>query len=516
MSLIVSICRRQNAVARTEQALRYCSSKASLVRTVSEQLQSYLQGLGNEKEPVVRLKSPEQLQSIFSAKGVGFGLENQGALEDFDVAEAVNLVLRYSVRTGHPLFLNQLYSQADEVSILGDWISATTNTNAHTFEVAPVYAMIEEALIRKIASLVGGRYKDEADGLFVPGGSLSNLYGMHLAHNRACPDFGRKGADGKTFVAFTSDQSHYSYLKSARLTGLGSDNLISIQTDTNGRMIPDKLEQAIVCAKNEGKTPFFVGSTAGTTVIGAFDPFEEINAICRNYGGLWHHIDGCWGGSSLLSDKTRHLMRGVDGADSFAWNPHKMIGSTLQTSFFMVPSSSILKKCNATNASYLFQPDKLHTQLDAGDKTIQCGRKTDMLKLWLQWKSRGDKGLAKMVEHSFQLARHTVEQMREDADSWVIVYPPSCTNVCFWYVPKSLRPFNPETATREQVQAMHKVAPRIKKTMQECGDAMIGFQSIDNKPNFFRLVFPSCHRTTTQHVDQMLRRMTEIGDDLCV
>ena len=355
-------------------------------------------------------------------------------MKDSDIVEAVNLVLKYSVRTGHPLFLNQLYSQADEVSILGDWISATTNTNAHTFEVAPVYAMIETALIKKIASLVGGRYEDEADGLFVPGGSLSNLYGMHLARNRACPDFATKGAGGKTYVAFTSDQSHYSYLKSARLTGLGSDNLISIPSDANGRMIPDKLQQAIVFAKSEGKFPFFVGSTAGTTVIGAYDPFEEINGICRSYGGLWHHIDACWGGSSLLSDQTRHLMRGVEGADSFAWNPHKMLGSALQTSCFIVPSVSVLKDCNATNASYLFQPDKLYTELDTGDKTIQCGRKTDMLKLWLQWKSRGDEGLARSVEHSFELARHTVEQMKADADSWVIVYPPSCTNVCFWSV----------------------------------------------------------------------------------
>ena len=455
--------------------LRCCSSKASLIPRIAEELRLYINGLGDSGEPVVRLKSPEQLDAIFSANGVGFGLENQGtrsvviyittctlsfeilqtivtncqdsplqqccvrhfpcagALDDDALVEAVKLVLKYSVRTGHPLFLNQLYSQADEVSILGDWVSASTNTNAHTFEVAPVYAMIEAALIQKVASLLGGRYQDEADGLFVPGGSLSNLYGMHLARNRVCPDFATKGAGGQTHVAFTSDQSHYSYLKSARLTGLGSDNLVCVPTDGHGRMIPEKLEQAILRSKSEGKVPFFVGSTAGTTVIGAFDPFEDINDICRSQG-LWHHVDGCWGGSSLLSTKTQHLMRGIGQVDSFAWNPHKMVGSALQTSCFMVPSASVLKECNATNASYLFQPDKLYTQLDTGDKTIQCGRKTDMLKLWLQWKARGDEGLARSVEHSFDLAQHTVDRMREDPDAWVLVYPPSCTNVCFWYV----------------------------------------------------------------------------------
>lgn len=489
---------------------RCYSSKQSLIRRVSEELQSYVQGLGNSTEPVVKLRSPEELRKIFSAKGVGFCLENQEALGDDDLVEAVKLVLEYSVRTGHPLFLNQLYSQVDEVSMVGDWVSATTNTNAHTFEVAPVYAMIEAALINKVATIIGGRYRQEADGLFVPGGSVSNLYGMHLARNRACPDFATKGSAGTICVAFTSDQSHYSYLKSARLTGLGSDNLINVSSDRNGRMIPEQLEKAVLRSKSEGKLPFFVGSTAGTTVIGAFDPFEDINEVCRSHG-LWHHVDGCWGGSSLLSSKTEHFMRGVDQADSFSWNPHKMVGSALQTSIFMVPSASVLKECNATNASYLFQPDKLYTELDTGDKTIQCGRKTDMLKLWLQWKARGDEGLAMSVDHSFDLARHTIKRMEANSDAWVLVYEPSCTNICFWHVPESLRPFDPATATQEQVQAIHEVAPKIKKVMQERGDAMIGFQSIDGKPNFFRLVFPSCTRTTHQHVDTMLRRIAEIA-----
>ena len=81
-------------------------------------------------------------------------------------------------------------------------------------------------------------------------------------------------------------------------------------------------------------------------------------------------------------------------------------------------------------------------------------------------------------------------------------------------MPKSLRPFDPSSATQTQTQSIHVVAPQIKKIMQECGDAMVGFQSVNDKPNFFRLVFPSCHRTTRQHVDGMLKRMAEIGDDL--
>merc|ERR1712187_693624 len=159
-----------------------------------------------------------------------------------------------------------------------------------------------------MGSVVGGEYAEIHDGLFVPGGSISNIYGMHLARNIADPFFSKSGgAGGPRCVAFTSDQSHYSYLKSARLTGLGSDNLISVETDDRGRMIPDKLRAAVLEVKKEGGKPFFVGSTAGTTVLGAYDPFDEIADICQEHG-MWQHVDACWGGGALVSEKYRHYV----------------------------------------------------------------------------------------------------------------------------------------------------------------------------------------------------------------
>merc|ERR1719473_1280506 len=102
---------------------------------------------------------------------------------------------------------------------------------------------MEREVLAKIARIIGGDYAKAHDGLFVPGGSLSNLYGMHLAHNVADPEFASRGAaGGPVCVAFTSDQSHYSYLKSSRLTGLGSSNLISVPSDEQGRMCPQALE----------------------------------------------------------------------------------------------------------------------------------------------------------------------------------------------------------------------------------------------------------------------------------
>jgi glutamate/tyrosine decarboxylase-like PLP-dependent enzyme len=491
--------------------------KSALPASFATRLCQYIDSLEDRSAPVVRLASPDAIRAEFEKAGVSLALVGEEpCAEPEALAQAMELLLQYSVRTGHPLFFNQLYARANPVAIAADWVSAATNTNCHTYEVAPVYTLMESAVLAKLASVVGGGYANSHDGLFVPGGSLSNLYGMHLARCVADPDHTKRGAfGGPRFVAFTSDQSHYSYLKSARLTGLGSDNLVDVETDSQGRMLPKALESAVLQAKENGGLPFFVGSTAGTTVIGAYDPFEDIQEVCERHG-LWHHVDACWGGSAMLSEKHRHLMSGVERADSLAWNPHKMMGSTLQCSTFVTRHAGILAKTNGTNAAYLFQPDKENTEMDTGDKTIQCGRKTDMFKLWLMWKASGDIGMRKTVDRCFELASLMAGKMRNDpSGAWQLVYEPSCSNVCFWYVPESQRPFGWETATPEQIARLNKVAPLIKAEMQRTGNALIGYQAVNGRPNFFRMVFASADTVTENDVSEIVASIARIGEDQC-
>jgi glutamate decarboxylase len=218
--------------------------------------------------------------------------------------DALRQVLRYSTRTSHPLFFNQLYARVEPAGIAAEWTSVATNTNVHTYEVAPVYTLLEHAVIAKMTGYVGYT-ANEADGLLVPGGSAANLYGMHIARHRAFPEVRTKGlAAAPPLVAFTSSHSHYSYTKAAAVTGLGTDNMVAVDTDEFGAMLPSALEDAIKAARAAGKTPFFVGLTAGTTVTGAFDPVAPVADICAREG-VWLHVDGCWGAALLLSRKHR-------------------------------------------------------------------------------------------------------------------------------------------------------------------------------------------------------------------
>merc|ERR1712113_554721 len=132
------------------------------------------------------------------------------------------------------------------------------------------------------------------------------------------------------------------------------------------------------------------------------------------------------------------------------------------------------------------------------------------------WKAIGDAGMRKTVDRCFELASFMTEKIRTDqTGAWQLVYEPSCTNVCFWYVPESQRPFSWEAATPEQINRLNKVAPLIKVEMQRTGDALIGYQAVNGRPNFFRMVFASCDTVTENDIADMMTRMARIGEEQC-
>lgn len=489
------------------------SKNFELLHAVAKRLVSHLEDVFARRVPTVRLEGPNGLYEVFEKHGVPLplDLDEQKPLDNEKLLESLECLIKYSVQTSHYGFLNQLYSKVDPISLAGEWISTCLNTNCHTFEVAPVFTLIEKEILAKVASIIGPNY-NEHEGLFVPGGSVSNLYAMLLARHRIDPESSKRGmCGGPILVAFASDQAHYSYLKNSVTMGIGTSNMIKVKSSASGAMDPVDLERAILKAKEEGKVPFFVGATAGSTVLGAFDPYVKISDVCTKHG-LWFHIDGCWGGSLLFSEKTRSVLKGAELSNSFAWNPHKMVGTALQSSVFITRHKGVLEALNAQRAKYLFQKDKNYTEYDTGDMTIQCGRKTDMFKLWYQWKGLGDAGIAKRVEHSVELANHLASKIKASNGSFVLALPPSCTNVVFFFVPKSMRPFDANNFTKEQFEAIDKVAPKIKSEMQHRGEALIGFQQVKHFPNCFRAVFANSSHVSKDDVDGFLETIELIGN----
>lgn len=254
------------------------------LQKIVDLLIDYVELTFNRDEPVLDFHQPECLKKKFDMAIDSKGHSLQQLVED------CTLALRHQVKSGHPRFMNQLSTGLDIVSMAGEWLTATANSNTFTYEVSPVFVTMEGIVLQKMRDVIGFK---TGDSVFAPGGTICNLYALILARFQKYPEIktkGYRGAEPGELVMFTSMNGHYSMKIACSITGIGIENCIEIECDDGDRMIAEELEKAIEEAKSAGKVPFLVNATAGTTVAGAFDPLNEIADICEKHG-IWFHVD---------------------------------------------------------------------------------------------------------------------------------------------------------------------------------------------------------------------------------
>ena len=129
---------------------------------------------------------------------------------------------------------------------------------------------------------------------------------------------------------------------------------------------------------------------------------------------MWHHIDACWGGFLIFSDRCKNtIMKGCEKADSISFNPHKGLGTPSQTCLLMVNNKkNALRKANTSGADYLFHETE-YSKYDIGDKTLSCGRRPDGLKLWLSAKRHGIDGFKKIADAAYDKTMYITQLIRE-------------------------------------------------------------------------------------------------------
>ncbi|VDN51863.1 unnamed protein product [Dracunculus medinensis] len=469
------------------------------LKAIIEILLKYIKDENDRSEKVLDFHHPSDMQTLIDLTIPDDPFDLQHLIED------CKRVLRLGVRTGHPRFFNQISCGLDLVSMAGEWLTATHFR--FTYEIAPVYILMEKEVISRMVSIIGWEH---GDAIFAPGGAISNLYAMNAARHYRFPRIKPLGqSDQPTLCVFTSEDSHYSIKSAAAVMGIGADNCFNIQTDQAGRMIPEALEEKIIQCKQEGLMPFFVCATAGTTVYGAWDPLHSIADICQRHK-LWFHVDAAWGGGLLLSPEHRHRLSGIERAKSVTWNPHKLMGALLQCSACFIKQDGLLFQTNQMSADYLFQQDKPYdVSYDTGDKAMQCGRHNDIFKLWLMWRSKGMEGYRTQVNRLMDLAAYFTAQLKATEGFELVIDPPEFLNICFWYIPPSLRTLNPV----EKKARLEKIAPKIKAKMMERGTTMVGYQPDKQLPNFFRMII-SNQAITNEDLDFLIKEIIEISKDL--
>ncbi|KAK8910051.1 hypothetical protein QC760_001030 [Botrytis cinerea] len=413
----------------------------------------------------------------------------------------VEQVLKYSVNTWDQGFLDKLYASTNAVGIISELILAVLNTNVHVYQVSPALTIIEKTTAKSFANLFGFN-GPHAGGISTQGGSASNTTSMIIARNTLFPDTKQNGNGNHQFVLFTSAHGHYSLEKAAQMCGLGSNNVVPVPVDSQGRMIPSELDSLIQKSISENKTPFYVNATAGTTIYGSYDPFTEISAICKAHN-LWLHIDASWGGPAIFSPTHVSKLKGSHLADSLAVNPHKMLNAPVTCSFLLAPDLTKFHKANTLPADYLFHTIEDGAEVwDLADLTLQCGRRGDSLKLALSWIYYGTSGFQQQIDHAFSVAGYFAQLVNEHKD-FVLVSenPPPCLQVCFYYA-KDGKLGGKEQNTKITQDVAQKLLTR---------GFMVDYAS-GEKGKFFRAVVNV--QTRRETMEGLVKAIVEIGEGI--
>jgi len=152
--------------------------------------------------------------------------------------------------------------------------------------------------------------------------------------------------------------------------------------------------------------------TAGTTVRGAYDDFNALADVARKHD-CWLHIDGAWGGAVALSSSVKHLLDGIDKADSMTWDAHKMLGVPLMCGILFTRESGHFDRvCNLGDTSYIFHDSD--DRQDLGPYSLQCGRRVDMLKMWLEYVFYGETGFQNRIDHFMHLSGIAEQRILEE------------------------------------------------------------------------------------------------------
>ncbi|GAA3913557.1 lysine decarboxylase DesA [Streptomyces gulbargensis] len=446
-------------------------------RSVTEGVERVANKLATTRGPFTGV-TPAELAPVIDAVDLDRPLGDASAALD----ELEDVYLRDAVYFHHPRYLGHLNCPVVIPAVLGEAILSAVNSSLDTWDQSAGGTLIERKLIDWTAGRIG--LGPLADGVFTSGGTQSNLQALLLAREEA----GTR--DLSKLRIFSSECSHFSVQKSATLLGLGADAVVSVPVDRNKRMQSVVLAAELETCRAEGLVPMAIVATAGTTDFGSIDPLPEIAALAEEYGA-WMHVDAAYGCGLLASRKRRHLLDGIERADSVTVDYHK--------SFFQpVSSSAVLVRDGATLRHATYHADYLNPRRTVAeaipnqvDKSLQTTRRFDALKLWMTLRVMGADGIGELFDEVCDLAREGFALLAADPRYDVVVEPQLSTLV-YRYIPENVT--SPAEIDRANLYA--------RKALFASGEAVVAGTKVDGRQYLkFTLLNPE---TTTADIAAVL------------
>lgn len=403
----------------------------------------------NPQEQVVRAAS-------FLSRGPDDGASLADRFEDLIVA-----AVSQGIALHHPHYVGHQVPPPVPLAGLFDAAGAVTNQGMAIYEMGPWAMAVEQAVVRQLAERLGWS-ADHCNGLATHGGSLANLTALLTARNVAFPLAWQEGLPrtGPPPVVIAHADAHYCITRSAGILGLGTRQIVPAGLDHRRRIDPQQLDDTLARCRRDGTPVIAVAACSGTTPVGAFDPLEAIADVCRRHE-VWLHVDAAHGGGALMSRQHRHLLKGIDQADSVVLDAHKMLFMPALCTFLFYREKRHAYAAFQQQAPYLFSTSAdndttCRLDFDGGLRTVECTKRATVFGLWGVWSLFGEQLFEDLVDEVFSKAQRFYDMLTE-ADDFEVLYEPQANILTFRFLPEKLRGAPPLVVSTFQQQLRTKV-----------------------------------------------------------
>ena len=418
--------------------------------------------------------------------------------------EFLEYVLPYPIGNIHPRFWGWVFGTGTFFGALAELLTAVMNSNSGGLSYHSAN-YVEDQVIEWFKELLG--FPPSASGLLTSGCSAANLIGLAVARNvKAEFDLRREGVGGapRKMMLYASQEIHSSVQKAVELLGLGSDALRAIPVDDALQIELGALEAAIAQDRQDGHYPFCIVGGAGTTNTGSIDDLCALADICEKEG-LWFHIDGAFGAWAVLSPASKHLVAGMERADSLAFDLHKWMYMPYEIGCVLVRNEEDSRRTFSLMPDYLAhgEGERGLTGIDLpwlSDHGIQLSREFRALKAWMSLKQHGMEKYGRLIQQNIDQAQYLGELVQA-APELELVAPVALNTVCFRYIAPEL-----------EGDALDELNRQIEIDLQEQGIAVVSGTRVKRK--YVLHVSHTNHRTLREDFDVLVRETIRVGGEL--
>ena len=470
---------------------------------VIDAIAEYYEGIKERR--IISESNSKEIEQVFEES-----LPQRGQDATSIFGEWKQKVLPHATHLGSPRYFGFVNGSGNLISVLADALATSVNMNAGGWKAGPAATEIERRTVAWIAELIN--YPANCGGLFVGGGTIANFSALLTAlRNTANYNTTEEGLqsderNGKYTLYMSDHEGHISIVKAADMLNLGRASIRRVSSNDDLTMNTNALENMIDEDIKAGFLPFCVVAQVGSINVGAVDPLEDIARICSERN-IWFHADGACGAVGAMLPELMHLYKGLELADSVTIDPHKWLYIPYECGCLLVKEANKLKRTFSIAAPYL--QGTLPTDykgLDYFEYGPQMSRGFNALKVWMSIKHHGREGYQKLLRQNILCAQY-LHQMVSESPDFVPMHIPQLFIYSFRFFPKALRQQTDHPRLNEYLDKLNQ---KITDEITATGFAFIMTSKV--KGHIVIRLSICSHRTTLQDIEQVFKRLQQIGN----